>query len=165
MTGRRGACFALLAGIGLAGGCGEELAEREAERPASPVPVCELIDASDLQQIFVDELTLDVEASTADSCAWKDAETGEAFLEYEVLPYSEDLHARVQALRAEQDGETEQTNVRTVKGIGDAAIWTDLGLFVNRNGRTLRIAPADPDGDRAPYQELARLLLTRMEAG
>lgn len=165
MTGRRSACFALVAGIGLAAGCGEELAEREAEPSAPPVAACELIDASDLQQIFVNELTLDAEASMADACVWQDSETGDAFLEYEVLPYSEDLHARFRALRAEQGEETDETNVSTVRGIGDAAIWTDLGLFVNRNGRTLRITPVDAAGDRAPYQELARLLLTRMEAG
>lgn len=165
MTGRRSACFALVAGIGLAAGCGEELAEREVESSPPPVPVCELIDASDLQQIFVNDLTLDVQDSTADSCTWKDVDTGDAFLRYELLPYSEDLDARVRALRTEQGEGPEGLDIRTVKGIGDAAIWTDLGLFVNRSGRTLRITPVDAAGDRAPYQELARLLLTRMEAG
>jgi hypothetical protein len=42
-------------------------------------------------------------------------------------------------------------------------VWTDVGLFANRAGRTLQVQPLRNDENRAPYQELARLLLTRME--
>jgi hypothetical protein len=54
-------------------------------------------------------------------------------------------------------------NARFVQGIGDSAVWTDVGLFANRNGRTLQVEPLQEDADRSPYQELARLLLTRLE--
>lgn len=162
MTWRRSACLCLLASVGLAGACGEELAEREVGGPSPAVSACELVQASDLQQIFVNDLTLDEASATEDSCTWNDVETGQPYIRYEVHPYAEDLRARVQALQEEQG---EASGGQVVKGIGDTAIWTDLGLFVNRNGRTLQITPLRDSGDRAPYQELARLLLTRMEAG
>lgn len=162
MTWRRSACLCLLASVGLAGACGEELAEREVRGPAPSIPACELVQASDLQQIFVNDLALDESSATENSCTWIDVETGEPFIRYEVHPYAEDLRAHVQALQEEHGDES---SPQLVKGIGDHAIWTDLGLFVNRSGRTLQITPLYGNDDRAPYQELARLLLTRLEAG
>jgi hypothetical protein len=161
MTGRRTAGIGLVTGFLLIGACGEEIAEQRVAIDEPPEkPACELIQQVDLQQIFVNSLTADSDSASLRHCTWVDAATDEPFLEYEVHTYSEDLQARVDSLEQEL-GKT--INARFVQGIGDSAVWTDVGLFANRAGRTLQVKPLKDDGEHAPYQELARLLLTRME--
>jgi len=158
------------AGIGLIGillllgGCGEEIAEQEMVTDEPPEkPACQLIQQIDLQQIFVNSLTPDTaSASSNRQCTWIDEATQKPFVQYELHPYSEDLQARVASIERERGA---SINARFVQGIGDAAVWTDEGLFANRNGRTLQVQPLQENQERAPYQELARLLLTRLEAG
>lgn len=163
MRDRRTAGIALVTGFLLIGACGEEIAEQRAAVDEPPEkPACELVRQIDLQQIFVNSLTADSDSASLRHCIWIDASTDEPFLEYEVHTYTEDLQARVDSLEQEL-GET--VNARFVQGIGDSAVWTDVGLFANRAGRTLQVKPLRDDENRAPYQELARLLLTRMEGG
>lgn len=159
MTWTRNAYLFLLAAAALTGACGDELQEGTESVASRDIPACELVTPIDLQQIFVNELSLDPAASTNDACTWNDVGSGEAFLRYELHPYTEDLETLVHRLQDNGRG-----GVELVRGIGDSAIWSGLGLFVNRSGRTLQITPLDAGGDRAPYQELARLLLTRLEA-
>jgi hypothetical protein len=144
------------------GACGEEIPEQQAAADKPPEkPACELIRNSDLQQIFVNPLTVDSESGPSTrQCTWIDAATGQPFLQYELHPYREELQSQVNMMEQELGA---SVNARFVQGIGDAAVWTDVGLFVNRNGRTLQVKPLQEDDDRAPYQELARLLLTRLE--
>jgi hypothetical protein len=150
-----------VAGFLLIGACGEEIAEQRVAVDEPPEkPACELIRQIDLQQIFVNSLSADPDSASLRHCTWNDAATDEPFLQYEVLPYSEDLQARVDSLEQELG---KSINARVVQGIGDSAVWTDVGLFANRAGRTLQVQPLKDDENRAPYQELARLLLTRME--
>ncbi|MEX2494691.1 MAG: hypothetical protein WD448_01310 [Woeseia sp.] len=163
--------FGLTAGSGLAtavlvliGACGDEVSEPEGARGQGPEkPVCELVRQVDLQQIFVNRLAPDGDTrSSMDRCTLNDAESEEAFVQYELHPYKEDLRVEVERLERELG---EDINPRFVQGIGDEAVWTDVGLFVNRSGRTLQVKPMQDDQDRAAYQELARLLLTRLEDG
>lgn len=161
MRGRRTAGIGLVTGFLLIGACGEEIAEqRVAVNEPPEKPACELVRQIDLQQIFVNSLSADPDSASLRHCTWIDAATDEPFLQYEVLPYSEDLQARVDSLEQELG---KSVNARFVQGIGDSAVWTDVGLFANRAGRTLQVQPLKDDENRAPYQELARLLLTRME--
>jgi len=159
---KRTARVGLLAGVLLTAACGEEIAEQQVI-PDQPLqkPACELIEQVDLQQIFVNTLAADEgSASSNRECTWIDEATGEPFLRYSLHPYREDLRAQVDAI--EQDSGN-SINARFIQGIGDAAVWTDVGLFANRNGRTLQVQPLEDDQNKAPYQELARLLLTRLE--
>lgn len=158
MTWRRNAYLSLLAAAGLAGACGDELPQHEVNGASRDIPACELVTPGDLQQIFVNELVLDEASRANDACTWIDVASGEAFLHYQLHPYTADLQALARGPRGDAGAEP-------VRGLGEAAFWTERGLFVNRNGRTLQITPLAADGDRAPYQELARLLLTRLEAG
>jgi hypothetical protein len=161
MRGRRAAGIGLVTGFLLIGACGEEIAEQRVAVDEPPQkPACELVRQIDLQQIFVNSLSADSDSASLRHCTWIDAATDEPFLQYDVHPYSEDLQARVDKLEQEL-GKT--INARFVQGIGDAAVWTDVGLFANRAGRTLQVRPLKNDENHAPYQELARLLLTRME--
>src|SRR5690606_30959732 len=122
---------------------------------------CALIEQIDLQQIFVNTLVPDSASATSNrECTWMDEATGEPFVQYSLHPYREDLEVQVHVI--EQD-RGDSINARFVQGIGDAAVWTDVGLFANRNGRTLQVQPLQDDQNKAPYQELARLLLTRLE--
>lgn len=147
-------CFLLIAA------CGEEIAEQRVAADAPPeTPACELIRQIDLQQIFVNALRADTDSASLEHCTWIDTASNEPFVEYQVLSYSEDLQARVDGLEQELG---KAVNARFVQGIGDAAVWTDVGLFANGAGRTLQVTPLKDDENRAPYQELARLLLTRM---
>lgn len=158
----RTAGVGLVAGMLLFGACGEEIAQQEVVVDEPPEkPACELVRQVDMQQIFVNSLTPDsASASSKQQCTWIDIATNEPFLQYELHPYREDLQAQVAAIE-QQLGVG--INPRFVQGIGDAAVWTDVGLFANRNGRTLQVRPLEDGEDRAPYQELARLLLTRLE--
>ena len=161
MRGRRTAGVGLLTGFLLMGACGEEIAEQRVAIDEPPEkPACELVRQIDLQQIFVNSLRADPDSASLRHCTWVDAATGEPFLQYQVHAYSEDLQARVVSLEQELG---KPINARFVQGIGDSAVWTDVGLFANRAGRTLQVQPLENDENRAPYQELARLLLTRME--
>jgi len=161
MTGRRTAGIGLVTGFLLIGACGEEIAEQRVAVDEPPEkPACELIRQIDLQQIFVNSLSADADSASLRHCTWIDTATDEPFLEYEVLPYSEDLQVRVDSLERELG---KSINARFVQGIGDSAVWTDVGLFASRAGRTLQVQPLKNEENRAPYQELARLLLTRME--
>jgi hypothetical protein len=164
MKRRDSAGISFLCTLLLVGGCGEEIAEEQMVPDQPPEkPACQLIRQVDLQQIFVNSLTPD--AKTADSnhqCTWIDDATKEPFVRYELLPYREDLKARVASIEQEHGA---SINPRFVQGIGDAAVWTDDGLFANRSGRTLQVQPLQDNQEKAPYQELARLLLTRLEEG
>lgn len=159
---RRTAGIGLLTGFLLIVACGEEIAEQQGVNNKPPEkPACDLIRQVDLQQIFVNPLTAETESpSSTRQCTWVDPATKEPFLRYELHPYSEDLQVRVNSIEQELG---KSINARFVQGIGDSAVWTDVGLFANRNGRTLQVEPLQEDADRAPYQELARLLLTRLE--
>jgi len=161
MRGRRTVGIGLVAGFLLVAACGEEIAEQQVTVDEPPEkPACELVRQIDLQQIFVNSLAADGESASLRHCTWIDAATEEPFVEYEVHSYSADLQTRVDSLERELG---ESINARFVQGIGDSAVWTDVGLFANRAGRTLQVKPLRDDENRAPYQELARLLLTRME--
>jgi hypothetical protein len=161
MRSRRAAGIGLVTGFLLIGACGEEIAEQRAAADEPPEkPACELVRQIDLQQIFVNSLSADADSASLRHCTWIDAATDEPFLQYDVHPYSADLQVRVDTLERELG---KSINARFVQGIGDAAVWTDIGLFANRAGRTLQVKPLKDDEDHAPYQELARLLLTRME--
>jgi len=161
MRGRRTAGIGLVTGFLLIGACGDEIAEQRVAVDEPPEkPACELVRQIDLQQIFVNSLSADPDSASLRHCTWVDTATGEPFVQYEVHPYSEDLQARVVGLEQELG---KSINARVVQGIGDSAVWTDVGLFANRAGRTLQVQPLRNDENRAPYQELARLLLTRME--
>lgn len=160
---RRKAGMGFLTIFLLIGACGEEVAEQQAVVNEPPEkPACDLIRPVDLQQIFVNPLAADTESpSSTRQCTWIDPVTKEPFLRYELHPYSEDLQTRVDSIEQELG---KGINARFVQGIGDSAAWTDVGLFANRNGRTLQVEPLrEGDDNHAPYQELARLLLTRLE--
>jgi hypothetical protein len=161
MRGRRVAGMGLLSGLMLIGACGEEIAPEQVSVDKPPEqPACELVRQIDLQQIFVNPLTAQESNSSNRQCTWNDASTSAPFVQYELHPYVEDLQARVDAMEKDRGS---SVNPRFVEGIGDAAVWTDSGLFVNRNGLTLQVTPLQEDDQHAPYQELARLLLTRLE--
>jgi hypothetical protein len=162
MRRRRTVAVGLMTGFMLFGACGEEITEPRAARDTMPEkPACELVRDIDLQQIFVNPLRADAEGgSSTRHCTWNDAASAQPFVQYELHPYMESLQAQVDTMEQELG---ESINARFVQGIGDEAVWTDVGLFVNRNGRTLQVRPLQDDDNRAPYQELARLLLTRLE--
>jgi hypothetical protein len=148
-------------GLLLVAACGEEIAEQQVAVDEPPdKPACELVRQIDLKQIFVNALSANGDSASLRHCTWVDAATDEPFLEYEVHPFSADLQTRVDSLERDLG---ESINARFVQGIGDSAVWTDVGLFANGAGRTLQVKPLRDDENRAPYQELARLLLTRME--
>ena len=159
---KRTAGVGTFAGVLLLAACGEEIAEQQVV-PDEPLqkPACELVEQVDLQQIFVNTLVPDTASVTSNrECTWTDEATGEPFVQYSLHPYREDLEAQVHVIEQDRGG---SINARFVQGIGDAAVWTDVGLFANRNGRTLQVQPLQDDQNKAPYQELARLLLTRLE--
>jgi hypothetical protein len=164
MRRRRTAGIGLLGTLLLFGGCGEEIAEQQMVTDEPPEkPACELIQQIDLQQIFVNPLTPDTaSASSNRQCTWIDEASKKPFVKYELLPYREDLAVQVASIEQKRGS---SINARFVQGIGDSAVWTDEGLFANRNGRTLQVRPLQDGEDKAPYQELARLLLTRLEGG
>jgi hypothetical protein len=161
---RRTAGIGLLGILLFIGACGEEIAEQEMVTDKPPEkPACQLIQQIDLQQIFVNALTPDTaSASSNRQCTWIDEATQKPFVQYELHPYNEDLQAHVASIERERGA---SINARFVQGIGDSAVWTDEGLFANRKGRTLQVQPLQESEEKAPYQELARLLLTRLEEG
>lgn len=145
--------------------CGEEVPRPppvEAEK-AIAGHACELVTASELSQLFVGELAAVRDVSAGDSaCAWKAAESGDAVFRYEIRPYIEDLQS---GIREFSSGNPGQLNVEVRQGLGEAAVWSDIGLFVSRNGRTLQVVPFDEEIPPAIYEELAILLLERLESG
>jgi hypothetical protein len=151
--------------------CGEEVPRpppEEAEQRLSGHS-CDLVSASELSQLFVGKLTpvRDTPAGNT-ACTWKAADSGDAVFRYEVRPYVEDLEAAVREFAAGHSGgpgDPGELNVEVRPGLGEAAVWTDIGLFVSRNGRTLQLTPFDEEIPRAIYEELASLLLERLEAG
>lgn len=147
--------------------CGEEVPRtppEEAQRTFGG-DACELVTASELSQLFVSRLEPVHEpvhnTPTGDStCTWKSTDSGEAVFRYEIRPYVENLESGVRQFAA---GDPEEMSVEIRQGLGDAAVWTDLGLFVSRNGLTLQLTPFDDEIPRAIYEELASLLLERLE--
>jgi len=145
--------------------CGEEVPRPPPEKAEQVLAghACDLVTASELSQLFVGELTPVRDAPARDSaCTWKAADSGEAVFRYEIRPYIEDLEAGVREFAAGDSGEL---NVEVRPGLGQTAVWSDIGLFVSRNGRTLQLTPFDEEIPRAIYEELASLLLERLESG
>ena len=165
MLPNRGSTVSCTAALILLVACGEEVprtAPAEAEQ-AIGHHVCELVTASELSQLFVSELAPVRDTSAGDSaCTWQATESGDAVFRYQVRPYIGDLQAGVRELGT-TDGATVKIEPRP--GLGDAAVWSDIGLFVSRNGRTLQVTPFDEESPRAIYEELASLLLERLESG
>ena len=152
-----GAAFLLLVS------CGEEVPRAAPEEAEARFGghACELVSASELSQLFVDRLEPVPDAPAGDeTCTWSSAESGEAVFRYQVRPYIDDLASGVAELAPDGAGEPE---VEVRQGLGDAAVWTGFGLFVSRNGRTLQLTPFDEEIPRPIYEELASLLLERLE--
>lgn len=165
MLPNRGGTLACTVALMLLVACGEEVPRpppEEAEQLLSG-HACDLVSASELSQLFVSKLTpvRDTPAGNA-ACTWKAADAGDAVFRYEIRPYVEDLQAGVRDFAAGDSGEL---HVEARPGLGEAAVWSDIGLFVSRNGRTLQVTPFDDESPRAIYEELASLLLERLEAG
>lgn len=145
--------------------CGEEVPRPPPEEAEQVLAghACELVTASELSQLFVSKLTPVREGSTGDSaCTWQATESGDAVFSYQIRPYTEDLQA---GIRAFAPGDSGELNVEARPGLGEAAVWSDIGLFVSRSGRTLQLTPFDEEIPRAIYEELAILLLERLESG
>jgi len=143
--------------------CGEEVPRTPPEETPQEFAghACELVSSSELSQLFVSRLEPVREDRPGNpACTWKAAEADEAAFRYEVHPYVADLQAGVRAF-APDDGADLQVEVR--QGLGEAAVWTDIGLFVSRNGHTVLLIPFDDESPRAIYEELASLLLERLE--
>jgi hypothetical protein len=145
----------------LATACGEKIPRSAQEQPAAAFEghVCDLVQARELSQIFVSELTADRQADGI--CTWSRADSGVPAFSYQVHPYMEDLQSEVRKLAGAEEGEFE---IVVRLGLGNAAIWSDMGLFVSRGGRTLQVTPHGDDDPRALFEELASLLLERLEA-
>lgn len=160
--GRSAACAATLI---LLGACGEEVPRPPPEEAEQILAghACDLVTASELSQLFVSRLTPVRDGSAGESaCTWKTEASGDAVFRYEIRPYIEDLQSGVRELAP---GDSAALNVEVRPGLGEAAVWSDIGFFVSRNGRTLQVAPFDEEVPRAIYEELASLLLERLEAG
>lgn len=164
MLPKRGGTVPCAAALTLLVACGEEIprpAPQEAEEAFSG-HACELVTASELSQLFVSRLEPVPDQSAGDeTCTWQTIDSGVAVFRYQVRPYVENLETAVLEFSPDGAGEP-QVEVR--QGLGEAAVWTSFGLFVSRNGRTLQLTPFDEDSPRAIYEELAILLLERLEA-
>lgn len=144
--------------------CGKEVPRAPPAQSDSTLTghACDLVTAGELSQIFVSELEPTRDAPPGEStCTWNSVESGRALFRYEIRSYMKDLRAGVRSLS--QGDANSKLEVR--QGLGDAAVWSDLGLFVSRNGRTLQVTPFDDEIPRALYEELASLLLERLESG
>lgn len=143
-------------------GCGEEVPRTPPEAEGTFTGhACDLVTAGELSQIFVSRLEPVRDASSGDStCTWQSTDSGDAVFRYEVRPYIENL---AQAVREFAAGDPQEMKVEVRQGLGEAAVWTDVGLFVSRSGHTLQLTPFDEDIPRAIYEELASLLLERVE--
>jgi hypothetical protein len=161
----RGGTLSCAAALILFAACGEEVPRPPPEEADRVIAghACELVTASELSQLFVGELAAVRDGTAGDSaCTWKAATSGDAVFRYEIRPYIEDLQAGIGDLAT---GDAGQPHVEVRTGLGEAAAWSDLGLFVSRSGRTLQVTPFDADIPRAIYEELAILLLERLESG
>lgn len=143
--------------------CGEEVPRTPPEEAprAFAGHACELVTASELSQLFVARLeAVRDEQAARPACTWKRADSDEAVFRYEVHPYVEDLRAGVAGFAPEGRNDL---HVSDRPGLGDAAVWTDIGLFVSRDGHTLQLTPFDDDSPRPIFEELATLLMERLE--
>lgn len=164
MLPKRGGTLPCAAALVLLAACGEEVPRQAPEETDASFGghACELVTASELSQLFVSRLEPVPDEPAGDStCTWRSAESGEAVFRYQVRPYVENLETGVLEFAPAGAGEPE---VEVRQGLGEAAVWTGFGLFVSRNGRTLQLTAFDDDSPRAIYEELASLLLERLEA-
>lgn len=165
MLPNRGGTLTCVAALFLLMACGEEVPRPPPEEAGQLLSghSCDLVSASELSQLFVSKLAPVRDTPAGESaCTWKTADSGDAVFRYEIRPYIEDLEAGVPELVA---GDSAELNLEVRPGLGEAAVWSDIGLFVSRNGRTLQLTPFDQEIPRAIYEELASLLLERLEAG
>jgi hypothetical protein len=164
MLPNRGGAVSCSAALILLVACGEEVPRQphvEGEQ-AIARHACELVTASELSQLFVGELAPVRDAAAGDTaCTWQAAESGEAVFRYQVLPYIENLQAGVREFAT---GDTAALKIEARPGLGETAVWSDIGLFVSRDGRTLQLTPFDEEIPRAIYEELASLLLERLDS-
>ena len=161
MTRIRGSSGGFAVALLLIAGCGEKVPRAAPEQSAGSFEghVCDLIQASELSQIFVSKLTPEKQSSS--TCIWINADTGEPAFSYQLHPYMDDLPTAVADLSTSTE---DDLTIETKPGLGDAAAWTDVGLFVSRRGRTLQVSPSDDEEPRELFEELASLLLERLEA-
>ncbi len=145
----------------LIAGCGEKVPRSATEQSAGGFEghVCDLVQASELSQIFVGKLTPERQSSS--TCTWVDTDTNEPAFSYQVHAYMEDLPTAVADLPTTTG---DDLTIETKPGLGDAAAWTDVGFFVSRRGRTLQVSPFGDEDPRELFEELASLLLERLEA-
>ncbi len=157
----RGNPVGIVAALLLIAGCGEKVPRSAAEQAAGTFQgdVCDLVQASELSQIFVSELK--PESLSSSTCTWVNADTGAPAFSYQLHAYMDDLSTDI-ANFATTIGD--DLTIEPEPGLGDAAAWTDVGLFVSRRGRTLQVSPLGDDEPRELYEELASLLLERLEA-
>jgi hypothetical protein len=76
----------------------------------------------------------------------------------EAMAANDGDRCRDHRLRAEPGERTEPLSR------GDVEARVALGLFVSRDGRTLQLTPFDEEIPRAIYEELASLLLERLDS-
>lgn len=161
----RGGLAACAAAHLLLAACGEEVPRTPPEEPDTAFSghACDLVASSELSQIFVSQLEPQREVPPGEStCTWRSVDSKRPVFRYEIRPYMEDLRSGVSRLADDQDA---APVIEIRQGLGEAAVWTNLGLFVSRSGRTLQVTPFDEDVPRALYEELASLLLERLESG
>lgn len=165
MLPNRGGTLSCAAALMLLVACGEEVPRPPPQEAGQLLSghSCDLVSASELSQLFVSKLTpvRDMPAGNV-ACTWKAADSGDAVFRYEIRPYVENLAAGVREFAAGDSGELK---VEVRPGLGEAAVWSEIGLFVSRNGRTVQLTPFDEEIPPAIYEELASLLLERLEAG
>ena len=145
----------------LIAGCGEKVPRSAPEQSAGTFEghVCDLVQASELSQIFVSKLTPERQSSS--TCTWVNTDTGAPAFSYQVHDYMEDRPTAVADLPTTKG---DDLTIEAKPGLGDDAAWTDVGLFVSRRGRTLQVSPSDEEEPRELFEELASLLLERLEA-
>lgn len=161
MTRIRGISGGFAVALLLLAGCGEKVPRSAGEQSAGTFEghVCDLVQAGELSQIFVGKLTPERQAPS--TCTWVNTETGDPAFSYQLHAYMEDLPASVADLTTATD---DTLTIETKPGLGDSAVWTDVGLFVSRRGRTLQVSPLGDEEPQELFEELASLLLERLEA-
>lgn len=163
MLPNRGRAVSCSAALILLVACGEEVPRQPHAEGEQAITrhACELVTASELSQLFVGALTPVRDAEAGDTaCTWQATESGEAVFRYHVRPYIENLQAGVRGFATGDSA----LKVEPRPGLGEAAVWSDIGLFVSRDGRTLQLTPFDEQIPRAIYEELASLLLERLDS-